>query len=51
MLNLSLENEDQHILAITIWALGQIGKHSSDHAKAIAMENIFLTILEVFTFI
>lgn len=43
-----LEQEtDDDILAITAWALGQMGKHSPDHAKAIATTNIFPRILQV----
>lgn len=46
VLVLQVEQEN-HILAITIWALGQIGKHSPEHAKAIADTNVFTCILAV----
>ncbi|KAK0165994.1 hypothetical protein PV328_004458 [Microctonus aethiopoides] len=45
-----LEQEtDDDILAITAWALGQMGKHSPDHAKAIATTNIFPRILQLYS--
>ncbi|XP_017884668.1 sperm-associated antigen 6-like isoform X2 [Ceratina calcarata] len=28
---------DDHTLAVTVWAIGQIGKHTSEHAKAVAV--------------
>jgi len=36
---LSDEQED-HIKAATVWALGQIGRHTPEHAKAIAVSNV-----------
>ncbi|XP_001603009.1 sperm-associated antigen 6-like [Nasonia vitripennis] len=45
---LTIEQEN-HILSITIWALGQIGKHSPEHAKAIADTNVFTCILALYT--
>ncbi|KAK0175177.1 hypothetical protein PV327_008950 [Microctonus hyperodae] len=45
-----LEQEtDDDILAITAWTLGQMGKHSPDHAKAIATTNIFPRILQLYS--
>lgn len=37
------------MLAITVWAIGQIGKHTPEHAKAIAASNILPKLLEVHT--
>ncbi|KAJ8679410.1 hypothetical protein QAD02_015197 [Eretmocerus hayati] len=49
-LSIVLEMEEEsHILAIIVWALGQIGKHSPEHAKAIASANIFSFILALYT--
>ena len=36
---LSEEQEDR-INAATVWALGQIGGHTPEHAKAIAVSNV-----------
>ncbi|XP_014215949.1 sperm-associated antigen 6-like [Copidosoma floridanum] len=48
-LALLLETEtENHILAITVWALGQIGKHSPEHAQALAATNIFTCILGLY---
>lgn len=41
------DDNDDHVVSMTIWALGQIGKHSHEHAKAIAIENVFPKILHV----
>lgn len=43
-----LEEEiEDHILAIIVWALGQMGKHSPDHAKVIASTEVLPQILRV----
>lgn len=39
--------QDNHILAVTIWALGQIGKHSPEHSKSVADLDVFAYILSV----
>ena len=41
------EETEDHILAVTAWTIGQIGKHSSEHAKAVAAANILSKLLEV----
>lgn len=41
------QETDDHILAITAWALGQIGKHSAEHAKSISAANLLPKLLEV----
>ena len=38
---------DNHVLAVTVWAIGQIGKHTSEHAKAVAVANVFPKLLQV----
>lgn len=46
-----LEKEtDDHILAVTAWTLGQIGKHTPEHAKSIAVTNTLSKLLEVCNF-
>lgn len=42
-----LEETDDHTLAVTVWAIGQIGKHTSEHAKAVAVANILPKLLQV----
>jgi hypothetical protein len=45
----ALETEElDHVKSGIIWALGQIGKHSSEHSKALAINNIFHKIIKVF---
>ena len=34
------EEQEDHIKAATVWALGQIGGHTPEHAKAIAVSNV-----------
>ncbi|XP_076627734.1 sperm-associated antigen 6 [Colletes latitarsis] len=42
------EEMDDRLLAITVWAIGQIGKHTPEHAKAIAVANILPKLLELY---
>eukprot|EP00695_Tsukubamonas_globosa_P001960 TRINITY_DN3033_c0_g1_i1.p1 TRINITY_DN3033_c0_g1~~TRINITY_DN3033_c0_g1_i1.p1 ORF type:complete len:188 (+),score=54.88 TRINITY_DN3033_c0_g1_i1:86-649(+) len=44
---LATERED-HIKAASAWSLGQIGRHSSDHAKAIADANVLPKLLDAY---
>ena len=44
---LNEENED-HILAATAWALGQIGRHTPEHAKAVALANVLPKLLQIY---
>ena len=44
---LEKETED-HIKAAAAWSLGQIGRHSADHAKAVADCNILPKLLDVY---
>nr|XP_050857318.1 sperm-associated antigen 6-like isoform X1 [Vespula vulgaris] len=44
-----LENEtDDHTLAVTAWTLGQIGKHTPEHAKSVADANVLSKLLELY---
>lgn len=43
---LSEETED-HVLAATAWALGQVGRHTPEHAKAVASTNVLPKLLEL----
>jgi len=44
---LEKETED-HIKAAAAWSLGQVGRHSADHAKAVADCNILPKLLDVY---
>jgi hypothetical protein len=44
---LSEERED-HLKAAAAWALGQIGRHTPEHAKAVALANILPKLLECY---
>ena len=44
---LSEETED-HVLAATSWSLGQIGRHTPEHAKAVAATNALPKLLELY---
>lgn len=44
---LSEETED-HIQAAAAWALGQIGRHTPEHAKAVAVANILPKLLQCY---
>ncbi len=44
---LSEENED-HIQAASAWALGQIGRHTPEHAKAVAVANVLPKLLQAY---
>ena len=45
-LTLSSETED-HVLAATAWSLGQIGRHTPEHAKAVATSNVLPRLLDL----
>lgn len=40
--------KDDALLAVTVWVIGQIGKHSSEHTNAIASTDMLLKILELY---
>ncbi|XP_063985632.1 sperm-associated antigen 6-like [Diachasmimorpha longicaudata] len=42
------EENDSHTISTAIWALGQIGKHSQEHAQAVAAANIFPKLLQLY---
>lgn len=42
------EESDEQILGATAWALGQIGRHSPEHAKEVATANALPRLLELF---
>ncbi|KAG5345979.1 SPAG6 protein, partial [Acromyrmex heyeri] len=42
------EETDDHILAVTVWAIGQIGKYTPEHAKAVAIANLLSKLLELY---
>ncbi|XP_018373855.1 PREDICTED: sperm-associated antigen 6-like isoform X1 [Trachymyrmex cornetzi] len=42
------EETDDHILAVTVWAIGQIGKYTSEHAQAVAIANLLSKLLELY---
>ena len=44
---LSEEKED-HIKAAAAWALGQIGRHTPEHAKAVAVANVLSNLLQCY---
>merc|ERR1712141_399661 len=44
---LSEETED-HIRATAAWALGQIGRHTPEHAKAVAVANVLPKLLNCY---
>ncbi|AWP20774.1 putative sperm-associated antigen 6 [Scophthalmus maximus] len=43
------EETEHHIKAATVWAIGQIGHHTPEHAKAVATANLLPKLLELYT--
>ncbi|KAI4454662.1 sperm-associated antigen 6 armadillo repeat-containing [Holotrichia oblita] len=41
--------KDDATLSVTAWALGQIGKHSPEHSKAVAAAGVFPILLKFYT--
>ncbi|XP_014472236.1 PREDICTED: sperm-associated antigen 6-like [Dinoponera quadriceps] len=41
------ESTEDHVLTVTVWAIGQIGKHTAEHAKTVAVANILFKLLEL----
>ena len=39
------EEKEDHIQAAAAWALGQIGRHTPEHAKAVAVGNVLPKLL------
>ena len=44
---ISQEKED-HVKAAAAWALGQIGRHTPEHAKAVAVANVLPKLLQCY---
>ena len=42
------EETEDHIQAAAAWSLGQIGRHTPEHAKAVAQANVFPRLLECY---
>jgi 3-methyladenine DNA glycosylase AlkD len=48
LVNCLVHEPEDHIKAASAWSLGQIGRHSPDHAKALADANVFPKLLAVY---
>ncbi|KAL0270247.1 UNVERIFIED_CONTAM: hypothetical protein PYX00_007720 [Menopon gallinae] len=44
-----MQETENHILSATVWAIGQCGKHSPEHAGCIAACDLFPKMLELYT--
>ncbi|KAL1502423.1 hypothetical protein ABEB36_007564 [Hypothenemus hampei] len=42
------DSDEDNLLTVTAWAIGQIGRHSPEHSAAIASENIFPRLVQLF---
>ncbi|KAJ8917374.1 hypothetical protein NQ315_002398 [Exocentrus adspersus] len=42
------ESQDDALLSVTAWTLGQIGKHSPEHAQGVAAANVFPRLLTLY---
>ncbi len=42
------EEKEDHIQAAAAWALGQIGRHTPEHAKAVAVANVLPKLLQCY---
>uniref|UniRef100_H2V6M0 Sperm associated antigen 6 n=2 Tax=Takifugu rubripes TaxID=31033 RepID=H2V6M0_TAKRU len=42
------EEREDHIIAATAWSLGQIGCHTSEHAKTVVLSNVLPKLLELY---
>lgn len=42
------EEEEDHMQAAAAWSLGQIGRHTPEHAKAIAQTNVLPKLLQMY---
>lgn len=43
-----IEEQEDHIKAAAAWALGQIGRHTVEHARHVAVANVLPTLLDIF---
>jgi len=49
MLSLALcEEPEDHLQAAAAWSLGQIGRHTPEHSKAVAQANVFPRLLQCY---
>jgi predicted ribosome-associated RNA-binding protein Tma20 len=48
LLDAFVREPEDHIKSAAAWSLGQIGRHSPDHAKALAVQNVFAKLLAVY---
>ncbi|KAL1123339.1 hypothetical protein AAG570_002424, partial [Ranatra chinensis] len=45
----ALKNEPyDHVRSAIVWSLGQVGKHSAEHAKELALANVFTKVIELY---
>ena len=42
------EEQEDYIQAAAAWALGQIGRHTPEHAKAVAVANVLPKLLQCY---
>ena len=42
------EEQEDHIQAAAAWALGQIGRHTPEHSKAVAVANVLPKLLQCY---
>jgi 3-methyladenine DNA glycosylase AlkD len=42
------EEKEDHLKAAIAWSLGQIGRHTPEHSKAIALANVLPKLLEIY---
>uniref|UniRef100_A0A1B6L998 Sperm-associated antigen 6 n=1 Tax=Graphocephala atropunctata TaxID=36148 RepID=A0A1B6L998_9HEMI len=45
--NLLNEDIEDHVLAAIVWALGHLGRHSSEHSRHLAEANVFTRLVEL----
>lgn len=43
-----IEEQEDHIKAAAAWALGQIGRHTPEHACAVAVANVLPILLSIY---
>ena len=44
-----VNEEEDHLKAAAAWSLGQIGRHSPDHARAVAQADVFRVLVDVYS--
>ena len=43
-----VSEQEDHIIAATVWVLGQIGRHTAEHAKAVCDANVLPKLLSFY---